>query len=154
MLPVKSLSRPVPLRAPLPSSSVGVGLIRLLWLWCFFRVWCPIFLERQGCNFPGRKTEALPQPWTLVGRPGRPKFWREWHGVSGAGAEVGNCRWAQWLVLSLGWRLPDSGSCRWDLQPKGDQGGGALKARWDLILPRRMWDSEFSRLWEEGITAR
>lgn len=38
--------------------------------------------------------------------------------------------------------------------PEGDQGARELKVRRDFIVPRRGRDSEFSRLWEEGIICK
>lgn len=38
--------------------------------------------------------------------------------------------------------------------PEGDQGAREMNVRRDFILPSRVRDSEFSRLWEEGIICK
>lgn len=41
-----------------------------------------------------------------------------------------------------------------ELKPDGNQGARELKVRGDSIVPRRVWDSEFSRLWEKGTDCK
>lgn len=54
------------------------------------------------------------------------------------------------LVLSLGGE-PESGSCGWRVGARRGPGSQRAEGEGRLYPPRMVWDSVFSRLWEEGI---